>query len=365
MINKFSFFSTVTIGLTLFLSSCTADEKNHTVVKMDIMESVYSSVVIEPESMYQVNALNAGYIDELFIQTGDEVKAGQVLFAIRDVVSDANADNARLQFQMAKRNYSGSMNLLEDMKLELSDAEYKRKNDSLNLSRVKTLHSKELATKVELEQSENMFNASKTRHKLILNKIKRSKVDLQTSLSQARNNFQSSLSRAGDALVRSEIDGIVYDVLKESGEFVSVQQPVSIVGSKNDFKIKMRIDEVDITKTQIGQPLIIKLEAYQDTVFQAIVSRISPKMDPQTQTFEIEGKFIDIPKSLFSGLTGEGNIIISERKSVVAIPLEYLIDGNKVISKEDTITVKTGVKSLSHVEIIEGLSEGMIINKPE
>lgn len=347
------------------LNSCKNEENTYTAAKTDITESVYTSVTIEPQSMYKVNALNAGYIDELFVQTGDEVKAGQVLFAIRDIVSDANADNARLQFEMAKRNYSGSMSLLEDMKLELSDAAYKRKNDSINFERVKKLYSNELASKLEFEQAENLFTSSKTRHQLILNKIKRSKVDLQTSLAQAKNNFHSSLSRAGDALVRSEIDGIVYDVLKESGEFVSVQEPVSIIGSKSDFVIKMRIDEVDITKTHIGQTMIVKLEAYQDTVFKAIVTRISPKMDPQTQTFEIDGKFLEMPNKLFSGLTGEGNIIISERKSVIAIPLEYLVEDEFVLTKKGKIRVQTGARSLSHIEIVDGISEGAVILKPE
>jgi hypothetical protein len=65
------------------------------------------------------------------------------------------------------------------------------------------------------------------------------------------------------------------------------------------------------------------------------------------------------------GLTGEGNIIINKRKSVMVIPLEYLIDNNKVETENGAIRVTTGVRSLSHVEIVSGLKSGEIIYKPQ
>ena len=88
-------------------------------------------------------------------------------------------------------------------------------------------------------------------------------------------------------------------------------------------------------------------------------------MDARTQTFEIEGKFIKAPKTLYMGLTGEGNIITRKRESVLVIPLEYLIDGGSVETDAGLVKVKVGLKSLSHVEIISGLKKGDIIYKPE
>ena len=290
---------------------------------------------------------------------------GQVIFSVRDVQSSSLANNARLAYEMAQRNYTGEVNLLEDLKLELGDAQSKRASDSTNFERTKKLYNEGLVTSLEFEQSELTFKASKTRCGLITNKIARSKKDLKNSLSQAQNNYNSSLSRSDDAFVRNRIAGTVYDVYKEPGEFVSMQEPVAMIGSKDDFILKMRIDEVDITKVKLGQSIIVSLEAYKKKTFKAKITRISPKMDAQTQTFEIEGAFIDAPENLFMGLTGEGNIIILESKDAVVIPLEYLMDGNSVRTEAGTIQVKTGAKSLSHVEIISGLNEGDVILKPE
>lgn len=344
---------------------CSDEPEGYVVKKSDIVESVYSSVIVEPKDLYIVNASNSGYIDELGAKTGDDVALGEIILTVRDIQSNSAASNAKLAFDMAQSNYNGNTNVLEDLKLELANAELKRGNDSTNFSRSKKLYKEGLMTKLEYDQSELAFESSKTQIRLLKNKIKRSEKDLQTSLLQAKNNYKSSLSRSEDALVRNKIDGKVYDVFKEPGEFVMMQEPVAMIGSKNSFIIKMRIDEVDITKVRLGQNIIVALEAYKDRTFEAKVTRISPKMDEQTQTFEIEGEFVKAPDALFMGLTGEGNIIIVERKSALVIPLEYLIDDNSVKTANGIVKVKTGTRSLSHVEIVSGLKEDDIIYKPE
>lgn len=326
---------------------------------------MYSSVVVEPAEMYEVNALNAGYIDQLMVSYGDSVSEGSVLFLVRDVQSNASASNSKLALELARSKYRGEVSLLDDLELELDDAKRKQKNDSINYFRNKELFDKKLLTQYELEQSELKFSTAKTRTRLLANQLARAKADLKSSLDQAVNNYSSSLSRSKDAIVRNRIEGQVYDVFKKQGEYVSMQQPVLIVGSNDRFSIKMKIDEVDITRIKIGQRIKVSLEAYKNQVFDAKVTRISPKMNVQTQTFEVEGEFIESPEQLYMGLTGEGNIIVNQRENVLIIPLEYLIDGKYVLTDEGRVKIETGARSLSHVEVVSGVKSGTTIYKQE
>ena len=351
------------LGLTV--TSCSEDREQLVVKKQQLVEAVYSSVVIEPSELYTVNASVAGYIDEIPVLIGDSVEVNDVLFMIRDVQSNATASNAKLAYDIAQRNYSGDLSLLEDMKLEIENAKLKRSNDSVNYSRNKKLFEENVITQVELEQTELLFKSSKNAHASLVNRLKRTEKELRSSLAQARNNYESSRSRSDDAIIRNKINGVVYDIMKEPGELVTMQQPVAIIGSANKFKIKMLIDEVDITKVKIGQNIIVALEAYNDQVFDAKVTHISPKMDERTQTFEIVGEFTTRPEKLYMGLTGEANIVISERSETIAIPREYLIDNNSVETSSGIVMVETGIKSLSHIEILKGIKPGDIIYKPE
>lgn len=354
------------IALTLYvLGSCQDEQEGYVVQRETIVESVYSSVVVEPDELYRVNALNSGYIDELLVEIGDSVHPNDVLFAVRDVQSSSTASNARLSLDIARSNYNGDVNLLNDLKIEINDALLKMRTDSLNHFKNKELHHKGLINDTEFAQSEVMYSSSKTRYSLLKNRLARTESDLRTALNQAENNYVSSLSRSNDALVRNRLSGVVYDLFKETGEFVSVQEPVMIVGSSERFVLKMKIDEVDITKVALGQEIIVSLEAYKNKVFKAIVSHISPKLDAQTQTFEVEGVFTEKPPKLFMGLSGEGNIVIDKRENVIVIPLAYLIDNQYVLTENGRKRVKTGVRSLSHVEIVSGLKPGTKILKEE
>ena len=351
------------IGILLF-SSCSEDRETITVEKSEIVESVYSSVVIEPEDLYKVNSSVSGYIDEIPVKVGDNVITDDVLFVIRDIQSSNNTSNSKLAYDLARKNYTGDLSLLEDLKLELENAKFRHSNDSINYSRNKSLYENSLVTKIELEQSELQFVASKNAKIAITNKLKRTERELKSSLDQAKNNYNSSLSRSGDAVIRNKTNGKVYDLTKEVGEYVTMQEPIAIIGSADKYLIKMLIDEVDITRVKINQVIIVMLEAYENKTFQAIVTHISPKMDERTQTFEIEGEFKVIPAKLYMGLTGEGNIVVDERKDVIVIPLKYVVNG-KVETADGEVNVKLGIQSLGHVEILSGLKKGDIIYKPE
>lgn len=352
------------IGVTMLFISCSDDREFVLVEESAIVESVYSSVVIEPVDMYNVNSLVTGYIDEILSFPGDSVNAGDIIFHIRDVQGASTASNARLSYELAQKNYSGDINLIDEMKLDLNNANLKRQNDSINYNRNKQLYEKNILTKVELEQSELVYASSKNNYLSILNKVKRLERELKTSMEQAKNNYNATLSRSDDAVVRALISGKVYDVYKEKGEFVSVQEPVAVMGSADKFIIKMLIDEVDITRIKKGQKIIVTLEAYKSKSFEARVTHITPKMDNRTQTFEIEGVFVAFPSELYMGLTGEGNIIVKEIEKSMVIPREYLKNENEVETENGIVKVKTGIQSLSHVQIISGLKKGDKIYKP-
>ncbi|NVK66428.1 MAG: efflux RND transporter periplasmic adaptor subunit [Flavobacteriales bacterium] len=357
--------SALAISFVLLLSACSEDRMSYTVKREKIVEAVYSSISIEADETYTVTSVVSGYIEEFAVEIGDSVTIGQELFKVRDVQASASSSNAELAYEMARRNLSGDLSLLEDIRLNIEDAFLKRRNDSINHERNKALFNKELLTEVEFEQSELVFQRSKNAHIALVKKLHRTEKELKTSLSQARNNFASSASRNQDAAVRSKIDGMVYDIMKEDGEFAAMQEPIAIVGSSTDFKIMMLIDEVDVVRIKRGQKIYVSLEAYPNSTFEAHVTKVNPKMDTRTQTFEVEGEFDVAPESLYMGLTGEGNIVIDERENVLTIPREFLIGNNKVETEEGQVKVKVGAKSLSHVEILEGLKEGQVIFKPE
>ncbi|SDS17804.1 Multidrug efflux pump subunit AcrA (membrane-fusion protein) [Formosa sp. Hel1_31_208] len=347
------------------LFSCNNTQDKILPTERDLVESVYASVTIQPDSLYQVYAIVAGILDQNLVEEGTRVHKDQALIQIINNTPKLNSDNAKLTLQLAQQNYNGSSAILKGIKDQIHAVELKYKNDSLNYFRQKKLWDQNIGSKVTYDTKKLNYELSQNSLRLLHNTYNRTQNELRTALIQAQNNYQSTLINTRDFTVKSKINGKVYALFKEPGEIVNTMEPIAVIGSETNFIIELLIDEVDIVRLQKGQELVIKLDAYANQVFKGHISKIYPKKDERNQTFKVEATFIQAPDVLYPGLSGEGNIIIATKEKVLTIPVAYLMDGNQVKTDNGFITVTTGLQNMEYVEIQSGLSKGTYIYKPE
>ena len=51
---------------------------------------------------------------------------------------------------------------------------------------------------------------------------------------------------------------------------------MAIVGSANQFKLELEIDEFDIVKIKKGQLVLVSLDSYKGEAYEAVVQKINP-----------------------------------------------------------------------------------------
>lgn len=354
------------IFISFLLLSC--DSKNTQTISPSyekLTESVYSSVTIQPDSLYEVFSSVTGIIDKVMVQEGDVVKEGDKLFLITNNTPILNTENARLALQIAQENYNGKNAVLEDMKNEIEITKLKLINDSISYLRQKNLWQQKIGSKAEYDMSKLNFESSKNTYSTLKNKFNRTKNELKQQVEQAKNNYQASLILTKDFTITSNINGKVYAINKKPGEIVSSQQSIATLGSLSNFVVELLIDEVDIAKIETNQLVIVKLDAYSNKVFKAKVNKIYPQKNERTQTFKIDAEFIELPPKLYPGLSGEANIIINEKEKVLVIPKNYLVNNNSVKTKKGLVEITTGLESIDKIEVISGIDENTIIYQPE
>jgi multidrug efflux pump subunit AcrA (membrane-fusion protein) len=355
------------IGCLLFLLgsvSCRDDKEAVYPQYSTLTESVYSSVIIEPVNLYKVFASTHGIVDEVLASEGDVLKRGDTILRIIDDPSDYQEKNAALELKQAIDNYEGTSNVIHELESELLIAQLTFENDSVNLERKKRLWEKKIGSQNELEQQQLRYNTSRNYLEQIRNQVARKTKELKNQVLKARNIYETNRFQLDEFVVRSNMDGKLYELLKERGERVSEQEPLAYIGSKDSFLIRMQVDEVDIVRVKEGQEILVSLDAYEEEVFEARVKKIIPKMNIETQTFWVEGQFKEVPEVVYSGLRGEANIIIRKKERVLMIPQEYLLEDNQVITKKGRVKVETGLKGIEYVEIIAGLDTSIQIIKP-
>lgn len=353
------------IILSLFFITCSKEQEKILPIKRNLTESVYTSVTIQPDSLYDVYAIVAGILEMNLVEEGVIVSKNQPLIQIINNTPKLNTQNAKLSLNLARENYNGSAAILAGIKEEILAASLKHKNDSINFFRQKSLWEQQIGSKVDFDSKKLNYQLSLNNLQLLKSKYNRTENELKTAVKQALNNYQTSLIASKDFTIKSSIHGKVYALYKNSGEIITTMEPLATIGSATDFIVEMLVDEVDIVKIAIDQKVLITLDAYKGEVFTGNVSKILPKKDERNQTFTVEALFDNSPIKLYPGLSGEANIIIATKKNVLTIPKDYIINENMVKTDDELVELVTGLQNMEFVEVISGITEETYISKPK
>ncbi|NER09106.1 Multidrug efflux pump subunit AcrA (membrane-fusion protein) [Muriicola jejuensis] len=349
----------------IFHQGCKEQEDRIYPEKTAITESVYSSVTVQPDSLYMAYASVGGILDRNLVEEGSVVSKGDPIAQIINSTPNLNRENARLALELAEQNYLGNHAVLKSLREQIEAAALQYSNDSVNFARQKKLWDQGIGSRAEFDSRKLAFELSHNNLSLKKSSYAQMKNELETRYRQAQNSYETSRIAARDFLIESKINGTVYALYKNPGEIVTSMEPVASIGSTTDFLVEMLVDEVDIVKLKPGQKALISLDAYPSKVFEAQVSKIYPKKDERSQTFKVEALFRQPPPTLFPGLSGEGNIIIDQREDALVIPKEYLLNDSIVETEKGPVIVRTGLQDLERIEITSGIDTGTLLLKPE
>ncbi|MEZ5021868.1 MAG: efflux RND transporter periplasmic adaptor subunit [Chitinophagales bacterium] len=327
-------------------------------------ESVYASVTVQPEDLYDVFAATPGILDHIFINEGDSVTQDQIIAQITANTPKLNIENALLNVDLSRENYKGKATILSSISDEISSTKKQLQIDSINYFRQKNLWEKNVGSRSELETRQLKYELTQDNLDILQKRYEQTSLELENSYNQAQNALKKAKSNLSDYFIKAKINGKVYSVLKKEGELINQQEPLAQIGKSSAFIIELMIDEVDIAKISLGQFAWITLDAYEGEVFEATITKIYPLKDTRTQTFKIEANFNEPPKVLYAGLSGEANILLQEKENALSIPIEFLTEDNKVKTENGDVAVELGMKNMERIEILSGIDTSTVILKP-
>ena len=343
--------------------SCKGEEETVLPKKQNITESVYATGKVKSKGQYEVFASAPGIIQQIHVKEGDEVLKGAVLISLVNETAQLSAENARLAASYS--SITANMDKLRESEANISLARTKLQNDSLLLVRQRALWANAIGSRNELDQRELAFKNSATAYQTAVLHDKELRKQLRFAAEQSNKNLAISSTLANDYIIRAKQPGKVYWLAKETGELVSVQSPVAIIGDANAFVLELQVDEYDVSKIKIGQQVMVVLDSYKGKVFEALLTKIRPLMNERSRSLTVEATFVNQPDGLVPNLTAEANILIQARQNALTIPRSYLLDSNTVILPGGIRRkVVVGLKDYECAEILSGLSENESIVKP-
>lgn len=345
--------------LTLALLACTKEPETRPVVQ-DIKELVFASGQVEWRDAYNLVAQTEGVLENLKLETGDEVQAGQLLGTVQNPANTENLRTAGRQVRLAEES---SAPLEQQIRQNIAFAEQKYQQDKLQRERYERLYQKQSVSRQEFESMKLAEENSLSQLKALKEQLASVKVQNEQAVTTARNQQANSRILNAYNELRAAEKGKVIRKQKFQGDFVRRGDVIATIANAARTEITLNVDESSIAKVKTGQTVFIRLNTEKEKVYPATVTEILAAFDEASQSFICKARFDDPQLMPLYGTQLEGNILTGEKKQALLVPRSLIGYGNtvRVKGKEEKVVLKTGIVSTDYVEILEGLTKDDIL----
>jgi HlyD family secretion protein len=277
------------------------------VERRDIVVAASATGAIEPVLTVDVKSKASGEIMEMRVQTGDDVRAGQLLVVVDErqprntlAQAEANLVVARAQFQNAKAS----------------------------MERADTLFKTQAITETEYENA-------RLAHANANASVVRAEVDLE-SARDAMNDTRLKAPVAGTIIAKNvELGTVISSPTRDVGGGTVLFKMANL----DTVQIRTLVDETDIGKVQPGLRSTITVDAYPNRPFEGEVLKIEPQATVQQNVtmFPVLVRIANPGHLLKPGMNTEVEIHVGERRGVVAVPYSALRTQRDVASAAEVL----------------------------
>ncbi len=303
----------------------------------------------------QIYARVKGYLEEVYVDEGKEVRKGQVLFRINNEEYESHLAKAKANLQSAIAEAKGA---------------------ELELKRVRLLVEKNVISKTEVEVAEAKLAA------------------VNAKIEEARSEQSNAALHLAQTQIRAPFDGIVDKIPYKTGSLINEGTLLTTLSDTKNIYTYFNVSEneyLEYVKSRgtqdDNQSALVELQLADGSTFRhkGVIETMEGAFDEGTGSIAFRAKFSNSEKLLKHGSTGlirltnkVDNAILVPQKSAFEIQdknfVYVLSKDNTVKTRSFTVTsrlgdfyvVKDGLKQGETIvyEGLQGLKEGSTI-KPK
>ena len=352
-------------GDTISISEVTSGEFN---------DYIRISGQVHPMTTIQVSPREAGIVEEIVIEEGSQVKAGDVIIRLSNDDLDLEILNSEANLAEKENALRNTMIQMEQEKMQLSlnilelETEVKRKGRTLESQ--KRLFDDGLIGKEEYLRSEEDYVLFCKKLEVTLARAEQDSIyrtvqiqQMEESLKNMKLNMERIRRRKDNLAVKAPIDGELGLLEVVLGESIGSGAKIGQINALDSHKIEALIDEHYIDRVSAG--LTATFERQNET-YDAVIRKVYPEV--RSGKFQADFKFSgEQPANIRTGQTYYLNLQLGQPESAVLIPRGtfyqktggkwiYVVspDGGKAVKRE----IRIGRQNPQYYEVLEGLEPG-------
>ncbi|MBT7575253.1 efflux RND transporter periplasmic adaptor subunit [Flavobacteriaceae bacterium] len=304
-----------------------------TLITATIEDKIVATGKVLPEDEVNVVPQIAGIIQEILVEEGDQVSAGDLIARIKVVPNEQTLNSAEGR---------------------VKSAQIVLKNSKTEFERNKALFSKEII-------SEQDFNSVTLRYNQDMQNLSNAKSDLQ--IIKLGSSGGSTITNTN---VRATVSGTILEIpIKEGDQVIQANTfnagtTIATIADLDKMIFEGQVDEGEVGKLSVDMPLIITLGAIEGKEYEAKLKLISPKGTEVGGAiqFKIEGEvYLDDEYVIRAGYSANASIVSERKVDVIAISEALLQYDSK--TKKPYVEIETSNQKFKRQDVKLGISDGV------
>ena len=245
------------------------------------VEAVSEEVRVSSELSGRLKAVN--------VEEGDRVLRGQVLAEIQNDDYRARVQEAEAELAQREAELRRTVNGARAQERREAEASMKAAEAVLNNAKSEALRRRGLAdrnviSRDEADRYERAYQVARAQydeaaqHFSLVDADAREedRAHAEAAVATAKAQLAEARAYLEKSYIRAPINGVILRKLRHTGESVSTQfdSPVVTMADDSVLRVRLDVDESDVSKLRVGQRAYVTAEAYGDHKFWGSVIRV-------------------------------------------------------------------------------------------
>ena len=370
------------IGIVVLIAQSGSDVmrvNSDTLTIVEVVEGEFNDYIrlngqVQPMTTIQLSPLEGGVVQEIIVEEGARVKAGEHLLVLSN-------DNLDLQILNSEAELAEKENLLRNTLISMEQQKLSLEQEQLQLAvevertrrkaeAQRALYVDSLIAREEYLRAEEDYRLAQQRLQLVNHRSEQDSLyrsvqvsQMEESLINMRLNMQMIRRRKENLTIKAPIDGELGLLDVVLGQSVSQGVKIGQINSLGSYKIEAQIDEHYIDRVVAGLEATFER---RDEAYSAVIRKVYPEV--RNGKFKADLKFVgEQPANIRSGQTYYLNLQLGQPEQAVLVPRGaffqttggrwiYVVDADGEGATRREIRISR--QNPQYYEVLEGLQPG-------
>ena len=237
----------------------------------------------------RVSSELSGRLKTVNVEEGDRVRQGQVLAEIqnddyRARVQEAEAELAQREAELRRTVNGARSQERREAEASMKAAEAVLHNARSEAERRRGLADRNVISRDEAERYERAYQVARAQYEeaaqhfslIDANAREEDRAHAEAAVATAKAQLAEARAYLEKSYIRAPINGVILRQLRHTGESVSTQfdSPVVTMADDSVLRVRLDVDETDVSKLIVGQRAYVTAEAYGEHKFWGRVIRV-------------------------------------------------------------------------------------------